>query len=200
MNYEIILATNNKHKLQEVREILSPHGIVVYGLSDLQLHPEEVDENGKDYFENALLKAKSVQKLTILPVIADDSGIEVAALDNKPGIHTARFAEECGGHVNAMEKIIKDIEGKDRTARFVCDIVAVNIDDTPLRFEGIANGTIAYKRDGDEGFGYDPIFVSDDFNKTFARLTKEEKNAHSHRALALKKFATYLKITGKISK
>ena len=200
MNYEIILATNNKHKLQEVREILSPHGIVVYGLSDLQLHLEEVDENGKDYFENALLKAKSVQKLTILPVIADDSGIEVAALDNKPGIHTARFAEQCGGHVNAMEKIMKDIEGKDRTARFVCDIVAVNIDDAPLRFEGIANGTIAYKRDGDEGFGYDPIFVSDDFNKTFACLTKEEKNAHSHRALALKKFVTYLKVTGKISK
>ena len=84
MNYEIILATNNKHKLQEVREILSPCGIVVYGLSDLQLHPEEVDENGKDYYENALLKANSVKPLTILPVIADDSGLEVIALGNKP--------------------------------------------------------------------------------------------------------------------
>jgi len=200
MNYEIILATNNKHKLQEVREILSPHGIVVYGLSDLQLHPEEPEENGKDYYENALIKAKSVQKLTILPVIADDSGLEVLALDNKPGLHTARYAEECGGHIQAMEKIIEDIKGKDRKARFVCDIVAVNLEDKPLLFEGIANGTIALERDGDEGFGYDPIFVSDDFNKTFARLTKEEKNARSHRALALKKLITYLKISGKIFK
>ena len=200
MNYEIILATNNKHKLQEVREILSPYGIVIYGLSDLQLHPEEVEENGKDYFENALIKAKAVQKLTILPVIADDSGIEVCALDNKPGVFTARFAEECGGYVNAMEKIIKQIEGKDRKARFVCDIVAVNIEDTPLRFEGIAEGTIAYKREGGEGFGYDPIFISDKLGKTFANLTKDEKNTISHRAIALKKFITYLRITGKITK
>ena len=199
MNYEIILATNNKHKLQEAREILSPCGIVVYGLSDLQLHPEEVDENGKDYYENALLKANSVKPLTILPVIADDSGLEVIALDNKPGLHSARYASECGGHDKAMENIIKDLEGKDRSARFICDIVAINLDDRPLKFEGICEGEIIDHKDGTSGFGYDPIFKCKATGKTFASMDSKEKNLYSHRALALKKLVTYLRVTGKIS-
>ena len=94
MNYEIILATNNKHKLKEVREILTPEGIIVYGLSDLGLVPEDVDENGSTYYENALIKAKAVQKLTILPIISDDSGIEITALNNEPGIYSARYAKK----------------------------------------------------------------------------------------------------------
>ena len=92
MNYEIILATNNKHKLKEVREILSPHKIVVYGLSDLMAKPEEVNENGKTYAENALIKAKAVQKITTMPIISDDSGLEITALNNEPGLHSARYA------------------------------------------------------------------------------------------------------------
>lgn len=199
MNFEIILATNNKHKLQEVREILSPCGIVVYGLNDLQLHPEEVEENGKDYYENALIKAQSVQKLTILPVIADDSGLEVIALDNKPGLHSARYAESCGGHDKAMANIIKDLEGKDRSARFMCDIVAVNLEDKPLRFEGIAEGEIIDHQEGLSGFGYDPIFKCKATGKTFAAMDNKEKNLYSHRALALKKFVTYLRVNGLIS-
>lgn len=199
MNFEIILATNNKHKLQEVRQILSPCGIVVYGLSDLQLHPEEVEENGKDYYENALLKALSVQKLTTLPVIADDSGLEVLSLDKKPGLHSARYAEECGGHDKAMENIINELEGKDRSARFMCDIVAVNLEDKPLRFEGIALGEIIDHKEGISGFGYDPIFKCNATGKTFAAMDQKEKNLYSHRALALKKFVTYLKINGLIT-
>jgi len=199
MNFEIILATNNKHKLQEVRQILSPCGIVVYGLDDLQLHPEEVEENGKDYFENALIKATSVQKLTILPVIADDSGLEVLALKNKPGLHSARYAKECGGHDKAMENIISNLEGKDRSARFMCDIVAVNLEEKPLRFEGIAEGEIIDHKEGLSGFGYDPIFKCKATGKTFAAMDQKEKNLYSHRALALKKFITYLKVNGLIS-
>lgn len=199
MNFEIILATNNKHKLQEAREILSPCGIVVYGLSDLQLHPEDAEENGKDYYENALIKAKSVQKLTILPVIADDSGLEVLALDNKPGLHSARYAESCGSYTNAMNTIIKDLEGKDRSARFMCDIVAVNLEDKPLRFEGIADGEIIDHQVGEWGFGYDPIFKCKATGKTFAEMDSKEKNLYSHRALALKKFVTYLRVNGLIS-
>ena len=106
MNYEIILATNNKHKLQEVRQILSPHKIVVYGLDDLLLKPEEVEENADSYYGNALIKAKSVQALTTMPIIADDSGLEIEAMDNQPGLHSARFAQEKGGHKEAIKYIL----------------------------------------------------------------------------------------------
>ncbi len=198
MNYEMIFATNNKHKLQEVREILSPKGIVVYGLSDLLLKPEEAEENGKDYAENALIKAKAVQKLTILPVIADDSGLEVLSMDNKPGLHTARFADQCGGYQNAFNEIFKQIENKDRSARFMCTIALLNVDDKPLIFEGKVPGHIAEQAYGEGGFGYDPIFVCDEVGKTYAELDKATKNKVSHRAKALLKMVTFLRIARKI--
>ena len=196
MNYEIILATNNKHKLKEVREILSPHKIVVYGLSDLMAKPEEVNENGKTYAENALIKAKAVQKITTMPIISDDSGLEITALNNEPGLHSARYASLLGGHDNAIKEILKRLEDKnDRSARFVCDIVLLNVDKKPLIFEGVAEGTIAKEKQGEGGFGYDPIFISKETGTCFA-LMGEEKNTVSHRAKALKKLLTYLKING----
>ena len=196
MNYEIILATNNKHKLKEVREILSPHKIVVYGLSDLNIKLPEVEENGKTYYENALIKAKAVQAFTTMPIIADDSGLEITALNNEPGLHSARYAESLGGHDNAIKEILKRLEGKeDRSARFVCDIVLLNTDEEPLLFEGIAKGKIAEQKMGEGGFGYDPVFISDETGECFA-LMQENKNTVSHRAKALKKLLTYLKING----
>ena len=196
MNFEIILATNNKHKLKEVREILLPHNIIVYGLNDLNLKPAEVEENGKNYAENALIKAKAVQALTKMPVISDDSGLEIMALNKEPGLHSARYASSLGGHNNAIKEILKRLEDKeDRTARFVCDIVMLNVDDKPLVFEGIAEGTIAKEKMGEGGFGYDPIFISKETNQCFAVMGKE-KNTISHRAKALNKMVTYLKING----
>ena len=196
MNFEIILATNNKHKLKEVREILLPHNIIVYGLNDLNLKPEEVEENGKNYAENALIKAKAVQALTKMPVISDDSGLEIMALNKEPGLHSARYASSLGGHDNAIKEILKRLEGKeDRSARFVCDIVMLNVGAKPLVFEGIAEGTIAHEKMGEGGFGYDPIFISKETNKCFA-VMGEEKNTISHRAKALYKMVTYLKING----
>ena len=196
MNYEIVLATNNKHKLKEVREILLPHHIIVYGLDDLNLKPEEVEENGNTYAANALIKAKSIQKLTKMPVISDDSGLEIMALNKEPGIHSARYASSLGGHDNAIKEILKRLEDKkDRSARFVCDIVLLNVEDKPLVFEGIAEGTIAMEKMGEGGFGYDPIFISKETNQCFA-VMGEEKNTISHRAKALKKLITYLKING----
>ena len=198
MNYELILATNNAHKLKEVREILSPHKITVYGLNDLNLHPEEVDENAGTYAGNALIKAQSIQKLTTMPIIADDSGMEIEALDNQPGLHSARFADQHGGHANAIRAILQELKKKDnRKARFVCDIILVNEDEKPLLFEGIVDGHIAEEPFGEGGFGYDPIFVADELNKTYAEMTQEEKNKVSHRGKALKKLLTYLKINGK---
>ena len=197
MNYEIILATNNKHKLQEVREILSPHHIVVYGLSDLSSKLEGVNENGKTYAENALIKAKAVQKITTMPIISDDSGLEITALNNEPGLHSARYASSLGGHDNAIKEILIRLEDKkDRSARFVCDIVLLNVEDKPLVFEGIAEGTIAKEKAGEGGFGYDPIFISKETSKCFGLMSQEEKNTVSHRAKALKKLLTYLRING----
>ena len=201
MNFEIVLATNNKHKLQEVREILSPHGITVYGLSDLNIKAPEVEENGVTYQENALIKANSLKALTSFPIIADDSGLEIEAMDNKPGLHTARFAIEKGGQEQALDFILDYLKDKNtRKARFVCDIVLVNVEDKPLLFEGIANGRIALKKEGAHGFGYDPIFIPNEKEVVFALLEEKEKNQISHRAKALKKLLTYLRIKGLINK
>ncbi len=195
MNFEIILATNNKHKLQEVRSFLAPHKIVVYGLNDLNLKPEDVPENGKTYYENALIKAQAVAKLVDMPIIADDSGLEIEALNNEPGLHSARYAESLGGHANAIKEILHRLEDKDnRKARFVCDIVLVNHDKEPRQFIGIAEGYIADAPIGENGFGYDPIFQSAEINKRFSELTQEEKNKVSHRGKALLKLLTYLRI------
>ena len=103
MNFEILLATNNKHKLEEVRQILSPHGIIVYGISDLNLDYHEPIEDGKTYKDNALIKANALKVLTDLPIIADDSGLEIEAIDNKPGLYSSRFSSEMGGYENVME-------------------------------------------------------------------------------------------------
>lgn len=197
MDYEIILATNNKHKLHEVRSFFRPYHVLVYGLNDLNLKPEEVEENGKTYRDNALIKAQAVQKLTTMPIIADDSGLEILALNHEPGLHSARYAASLGGHKEAINEILKRLEDKeDRSAQFVCDIIALNIKDKPLFFEGIAKGTILTKPEGEGGFGYDPIFYSNEINKCFGLLSEEEKNTVSHRAKALKKLLTYLKING----
>ncbi|MBO7573176.1 MAG: RdgB/HAM1 family non-canonical purine NTP pyrophosphatase [Bacilli bacterium] len=196
MNFEIILATNNQHKLKEVREILSPHKIVVYGLKDLNIKLPPVEENGSTYAENALIKAKAVQQFTTMPIISDDSGLEIAALNNEPGLHSARYAESLGGHDNAIKEILKRLEDKkDRSARFVCDIVLLNVEKEPRLFEGIAPGTIANQKMGEGGFGYDPIFISKETGECFA-LMQNNKNAVSHRAKALNKLLTYLKING----
>jgi len=201
MNYEIVLATNNKHKLQEVREILSPCGIIVYSPRDLNMTVPEPEENGTTYYENALIKAQNLAKYTIFPVIADDSGLEVEAMDNKPGLHSARFAAECGGRDKAIQTILNNLKDKDnRKARFICDIVLVNVEDRPLRFEGIVEGEIASTPQGEKGFGYDPIFISTEANKCYGIMMDKEKNIYSHRAKALKKLVTYLRINGLIKK
>lgn len=197
MNFEIVFASSNLHKVQEVRNILSSHGIIVYGLKDLNIDTGEINENGSTYYENALIKAKEVAKLTSLPVIADDSGLEIEALDNKPGLYSARYANECKGHTNAIKEILKNlIDLNNRNARFICDVVLLNVEDKPLRFEGICSGHISDGPQGELGFGYDPIFIPDGYNESFAQLAEKEKNQISHRGRALKKLITYLKING----
>ena len=201
MNFEILLATNNKHKLEEVRQILSPHGIIVYGISDLNLDYHEPIEDGKTYKDNALIKAYALKEFTDLPIIADDSGLEIEAIDNKPGLYSSRFASEMGGYEKAFSFIIEKVKEKNNSkARFICDIILVNTEDNPLLFEGIAEGNIALEAKGIDGFGYDPIFVPNGYRESFAEIKREEKNAISHRGRALKKLLTYLRINGYIKK
>lgn len=196
MNFELLVATNNAHKLNEIRQILSPHHITVYGMKDLNIDIGEVIEDGKTYFDNALIKAKALQKVTKMPIIADDSGIEIEALNWAPGLYSARYAESFGGHDKAIAHILNEVNGKSRKARFICDIVLVNVEDKPLKFEGLVEGEIAKEVTGEGGFGYDPIFIENTLGKTYALMSQEEKNRVSHRGVALKKLLTYLKING----
>ena len=194
MNFELLVATNNAHKLKEIREILTPFHITVYGMKDLNIDIGEVEENGKNYYENALIKANALKKVTKMPIIADDSGIEIEALNNAPGMLSARYANSFGGYPQTFEHIFKELEGKTRKARFICDIVLVNVEDKPLKFEAIVSGRIVEKVTDNSDFGYDPIFIEDTLNKTYASMSEEEKNRVSHRGVALKKLLTYLRI------
>lgn len=194
MNKQICLATNNKGKLREYREILAPMGFTIYCPADLNVS-FDVEETGKDYRENSLLKAKALREIVLFPVIADDSGLEVLALGAFPGLHSSRFAEECGGYPEAYQELFRRLEGKDRAARFHCCICLLeNPDSKPLYFEGDCPGYILDTPNGHNGFGYDPIFHSDEADIDFGIAPEETKNAVSHRAKALQKLKIYFAI------
>ncbi len=197
MAFDILVATNNAHKLKEIKEILTPFHINVYGLKEVNIEMPEVEENGNTYYENALIKANALKALTKMAIIADDSGIEIEALgEHVPGIKSARYAASFGGYPQTFEHIFKELEGKSRKAHFYCDIVLLNVEDKPLLFQGIVPGRIVNKVTDQSTFGYDPIFIEDTLNKTYASMSEEEKNKVSHRALALKKLLEYLKNNG----
>ncbi|MDY4849311.1 MAG: RdgB/HAM1 family non-canonical purine NTP pyrophosphatase [Bacilli bacterium] len=190
---KILLATSNKHKLKEVRDILSKYDIEILGMDDLSIPSIDVIEDGKNYYENALIKASSLIPYTSLPIMADDTGLEILSLDNKPGLYTARFMEQFSSREETFKEIFSLLENKNRESRFICDIVLVNLKEEPLEFVGICEGKIATQISGDDGFGYDPIFIVKEKQKTFAEMTEKEKNAVSHRGKALTKLANYLK-------
>jgi len=198
MNKEIVLATHNKNKVKEYREMLSPLGYVLYSLGDLNIE-EEPTEDGKSYSENAYIKAKAVRSLVKWPVIADDSGIEIAALgDHFPGIYSARWAKEVGGGDYALvdQKVLDMLQDKkDRSAEYHCSICLLeDVTSKPLFFEGVCKGHILTLIKGNHGFGYDPIFHSDEKGLDFGLCSEEEKNTISHRAKALAKLVVYLAI------
>jgi XTP/dITP diphosphohydrolase len=189
---KIILASNNAHKLREIREILRNYPIQIVSPKDEGIIIPEVEENGSTYEENALLKAKSIARLTKLPVFADDSGLEIKSMDNAPGIYSARYAESFGGHQNAFREIWNNIKDKDKSARFICHLALLNIKDKPLFFEGVVNGEISLTQSGNSGFGYDPIFIPEGYEKSFGELPQDVKNHISHRANALRNMVDYL--------
>lgn len=191
--FELVVATNNAHKVKEYQEMFEGYNIKFYSMKDLGIvcNPEE---NGKTYEENSLIKAAALAKLTKLPVIADDSGLNVVALDNFPGIYSSRFADSFGGNKVANLKLIEKLAPyKDKSAFFACLITLMNVEDKPVQFKGICNGYILDEPVGEGGFGYDPIFYSNEAKIAFGEASPEIKNKYSHRAKAVQQLIEYLK-------
>lgn len=193
----IVFASNNQHKLQEIREILSPEFEIV-SLKEIGCH-EDIPETGNTLEENALQKARYVSERYHISCFADDTGLEVEALEGAPGVHSARYAEGTDHDSGAnMTKLLRELEGKEnRQARFRTVIALIELGEDETEnvhlFEGIVEGHISTERQGTEGFGYDPIFVPEGYEKSFAALGETIKNHISHRARAVKKLAEYLK-------
>jgi len=186
---KIVLATNNEHKIKEIKDILSNLRVEILTLKDFPPYtiPEE---KGKTFEENALIKAKEAFKHTSIVSVADDSGLEVDALDRSPGIMSARFAgPECSYKDNNIKllNLMRDIPEEKRGAAFIC-VVAIVFDSNRVRVvEGKVRGFVTRKETGESGFGYDPIFYYPPWEKTFAQLTPDQKNKVSHRSIAFKK-------------
>lgn len=184
---KLIVASNNKGKIKEIKEILKDvYEIVPMGEAGFN---EEIEENGSTFFENALIKAKAVSEALGVNALADDSGLCVDALGGAPGIYSARFSGVHGDDAANRKKLLnelKDLKNPDeRKARFVSSVVLYKRDGEVVSGMGETHGIIGFKEEGENGFGYDSLFVSDDLGKSFGVATAEEKNAVSHRKRAL---------------
>jgi XTP/dITP diphosphohydrolase len=193
---ELVVATRNRHKTREIQQSLGPD----FRVCDLGAHPEisEIDESGTSFEENAKLKAVAASKQLPTLVIADDSGLEVDALDGAPGIYSARYAGANATDRDKIDKLLRELARVDATqdarrARFRCVVALARNGSVLATFEGIVEGRIADEVRGDSGFGYDPIFVPNGSDQTFGELPKEVKNAISHRGKAIRTLADRLR-------
>lgn len=195
MDKRIVFATSNAGKVKEIQMILSDLGCEVVSMKEAGISVD-VEENGTTYEENALIKARAVAAMTNDIVMADDSGLEVDALNKEPGIMSARYLGEDTSYTIKNAEIIRRLEGKageERHARFVCAIAAVLPDGKEITTRATIEGQIGYEERGNHGFGYDPIFYVPELDKTTAELTEEEKNLVSHRGKALELMKEELK-------
>ncbi len=190
---KFVLASKNPHKLTELQRILDELGVEVVLESDVGVDID-VEETGQTFEENSLLKARAVMEATGLPAIADDSGLCVTALNGAPGVYSARYGgDDKGGYAHRYELVLEALKGQlDRSAKFVSVVTACFPGGDVLTARGECPGTIAYAPQGDNGFGYDPVFFFPAMRKTFAQMTPEEKNSISHRGRALEKFKVEL--------
>ncbi len=193
MKKQLLLATNNIHKVEEIKTILCNLPIEILTLKDLRKEIEVV-EDGETLEENALKKAREIFTATKIPSLADDTGLEVFALNNAPGVYSARYAGENVTYQDNCSKLLnemKNIQEENRGAQFRA-VIAFVAKDFEKTEEGICTGKIIHSSRGAQGFGYDPIFLPDGFQHTFAELSSEEKNIISHRGQALKKMKLIL--------
>lgn len=190
----LLIATNNAGKLSELRNILGELPINLLTLSDLEI-VEDIAETGNTFEENAAIKAAGFARLAKLPTLADDSGLAIDSLDGRPGIFSARYAGENASDEDRIRKVLSEMEAaQTRTARFVSATALSDADGNIIAsVEGTCEGTIIDEPRGASGFGYDPIFLPDGFDKTFAELDAETKNRISHRGNALSKIIPFLR-------
>lgn len=184
----IVFATGNAGKMREIRMIMEDMGMEIFSMKEIGVNPDIV-EDGATFTENAVIKAKAAAALTDAIVLADDSGLEIDALNKEPGIYSARYMGEDTSYRIKNANLIERLEGvpeEKRTARFVCAIAAVLPDGELLTTLGTVEGRIGYEEKGENGFGYDPIFFLPEFGCTSAELTDEQKNEISHRGKALR--------------
>ena len=184
----IIVATTNNGKIREIKELFKPLNIEVLMMNEVLSQPLDIEENGKDFKENALIKVKAIEPYVNDMILADDSGLVIDALDGRPGIESARFMGHDTSYTIKNKKILEMMQGKtNRNARFVCAIALIIPGKEPIIIEETFEGEIAKEVEGENGFGYDPIFYYPPLHKTSAMMTLEEKNQYSHRAKALQK-------------
>ncbi|MBL7889944.1 MAG: non-canonical purine NTP diphosphatase [Bacteroidia bacterium] len=190
---ELVFATANQNKAKEIQNLI-PDTIKVLSLQDINC-TEEIPETQATIEGNASQKAFYVHEKYNVNCFADDTGLEIEALDRRPGVLSARYAGDAKDANANMDKVLAELSGvENRKARFKT-VISLVIDNKEVLFEGIVNGRILHNKIGEKGFGYDPIFVPDGYDRTFAELSIEEKNLVSHRAIAVNKLITYLKQT-----
>ena len=187
---KLVFATNNRHKLDEVRKITAGYAEII-SLSDIDCH-EDIPETADTLEGNALQKARYIKEHFGYDCFADDTGLEVEALDNAPGVYSARYAGPGHDSEANMDKLLHEMENKEnRKARFRT-VIALILNGKEYLFEGVVNGTIINEKRGGSGFGYDPIFVPDTYSETFAEMGNDIKNQISHRAKAVMKLTLFL--------
>ena len=190
---ELIFATNNQHKAEEINKLLGGHWRIK-SLADLNFH-DEVPETGNTLEANALEKARYIYELWGKDCFADDTGLEVDLLNGAPGVFSARYAGPEKSSEKNIAKLLKELNGKNnRKARFRT-VIALILNGREILFEGIVNGTILESEKGEKGFGYDPVFKPDEANVSFAQMPLSEKNLISHRGRAIKKLTEYLQMS-----
>jgi XTP/dITP diphosphohydrolase len=198
---KLIIASNNQGKINEIKKVLNDMPINVFSLKDIGLDID-VEEDGITFEENAKKKSEEIYKELIkrgennFIVMSDDSGLEVEYLNGEPGVYSARYAGEHGNDKKNNEKLLLNLKGvsyDNRSARFVCQLALINDKNIYKSVTGTVNGYILEEERGYDGFGYDPLFLYEPLNKTFAELTIDEKNDISHRGIALKKISAVIK-------
>jgi len=188
----LLIATKNKGKAKEIKRLFSEFFDEIISLADID-NEIEIVEDGTSFEENAMKKAKVLFEMYRTPTLADDSGLEVEELNGLPGVYSARYAGEKATDFDRINKLLKDLDGiENRKAKFVCIFVFIDEIGNIYKTKGVCEGSISYDPKGENGFGYDPIFIPNGYNQTFGELSDEIKNQISHRARAAKQLKTIL--------
>ena len=191
MVLRLLFASQNRHKIEEIKPLL-PSSIELQSLTEVNYF-DEIPETSPTLAGNALQKAQFIFNKFQMPCFADDTGLEIDALDGRPGVYSARYAGENKSADDNIQKILGELQGiENRSAAFKTVIALVGLTDKPLLFEGIVKGSITKDKQGTNGFGYDPVFMPEGYSITFAQMSLDEKNKLSHRSKAVKKFAEWL--------